>query len=266
MDLQLAGKRALVTGSSSGVGEAIARSLASEGVTVVVHGRDVKRTQSVMEGIASAGGRAYAVTTDLTDEAATRTLSDEIEARIGGIDILVNNAGGRPKGWERNGWLGQGAAAWVDTYKLNVVATARMIDTFTPGMIQRGWGRVIQIASAVALHQPPHFPDYQAAKAAEINLSRSLSRCLAGTGVTSNSLALGIIHTPGSENELAGIARETGLGDDWRTGERKLALEVFRQTVGRVGRGADVAALVAFLASPLAEFITGTNIVIDGGM
>ena len=266
MDLQLAGKRALVTGSSSGVGVAVARSLAAEGVTVVVHGRSVKRTQSVAEQITSAGGRAHAVTTDLTDEAATRTLSDEIEARIGGIDILVNNAGGRPKGWERNGWLGQGAAAWVDTYKLNVVATARMIDTFTPGMIQRGWGRVIQIASAVAIHQPPHFPDYQAAKAAEINLSRSLSRSLAGTGVTSNSLALGIIHTPGSENELAGIARETGLGDDWRTGERKIALEIFRQTVGRVGRGTDVAALVAFLASPLADFITGTNIVIDGGM
>jgi NAD(P)-dependent dehydrogenase (short-subunit alcohol dehydrogenase family) len=84
MDLQLAGKRALVTGSSSGVGEAVARSLAAEGVTVVVHGRDVKRTQTVMEGIANAGGSAYAVTTDLTDEAATRTLSDEIESQDGG--------------------------------------------------------------------------------------------------------------------------------------------------------------------------------------
>ena len=266
MDLQLSGKRALVTGSSSGVGEATARFLAAEGVTVVVHGRDSARTQAVAGDIAERGGTAHAVTADLTDDAAVQRLCEFIDGKIGGIDILVNNAGGRPKGWERNGWLGQGTQAWLDTYKLNVLATARMIDAFTPGMIQRGWGRVIQIASAVAIHQPPNFPDYQAAKAAEINLSRSLSRSLAGTNVTSNSLSLGIIHSPGSNNELNGIAKELGLGDDWEPVEKKLALEIFRQTVPRVGRGTDIAALVAFLASPLAAFITGTNIVIDGGM
>lgn len=266
MDLQLSGKRALVTGSSSGVGEATARLLAAEGVTVVVHGRDLGRTQAVASDIDKQGGTAYAVTADLTDDAAAHKLGEFIESKLGGIDILVNNAGGRPKGWERNGWLGQGTQAWLDTYKLNVLATARMIDTFTPGMIQRGWGRVIQIASAVAIHQPPNFPDYQAAKAAEINLSRSLSRSLAGTNVTSNSLSLGIIHTPGCQNELNSIAQELGCGDDWKPIERKLALEIFRQTVPRVGQGADIAALVGFLASPLAAFITGTNIVIDGGM
>jgi 3-oxoacyl-[acyl-carrier protein] reductase len=266
MDLQLSGKRALVTGSSSGVGAAIAHLLAAEGAAVVVHGRDDERTRSVADQITRQGGTAHAMTADLTREAATQSLRERIEGAIGGIDILVNNAGGRPGGWERNGWLGQGAQRWLATYELNVLATARMIDTFTPGMIERGWGRVIQIASAVAIHQPPDFPDYQAAKAAEINLSRSLSRSLAGTGVTANSLALGIIHTPGSEQELAGIARQAGLGDDWTSVQRKLALEVFRQTVPRIGRGADIAALVAFLASPHAEFITGTNIVIDGGM
>lgn len=266
MDLQLSGKRALVTGSSSGVGEATARFLAAEGVTVVVHGRNSARTQAVADDIGKQGGTAHAVTADLTDDAAAQRLREFIHDKIGGIDILVNNAGGRPKGWERNGWLGQGTQAWLDTYNLNVLATARMIDTFTPGMIQRGWGRVIQIASAVAIHQPPNFPDYQAAKAAEINLSRSLSRSLAGTSVTSNSLSLGIIHTPGCQNELDSIAQELGWGPDWKPIERKLALEIFRQTVPRVGRGVDIAALVAFLASPLAEFITGTNIVIDGGM
>lgn len=266
MDLKISGKRALVTGSSSGIGEAIARYLAREGATLVVHGRDAKRTEAVAADIVRQGGAAHAVTTDLTDDSAAQKLREFIEGTIGGIDILVNNAGGRPKGWERNGWLGQGAEAWINTYKLNVVATARMIDTFMPGMIERGWGRAIQIASAVAIHQPPNFPDYQAAKAAEMNLSRSLSRSLAGTGVTSNSIALGIIHTPGSENELLGITRELGLGDHWEPVERKLALDVFRQTVPRVGRGEDIASLVAFLSSPLADFITGTNIIADGGM
>lgn len=266
MDLRLTGKRALVTGSTSGIGEAIAESLGREGVSVIVHGRDSARAQAVAERIARAGGVAHPVTADLTDEAATRTLQEFIESRTGGIDLLINNAGGRPRGWERNGWLGQGARTWLDTYELNVMATTRLIDAFAPEMVKRGWGRVIQIASAIAIHQPPHFPDYQAAKAAEINLSRSLSRALAGTGVTANSISCGIIHSPGSQAELQGLARGLGLGEEWQPAERQLALEVFRQSVGRVGRATDIAATVAFLASPLADFITGINIIVDGGI
>jgi 3-oxoacyl-[acyl-carrier protein] reductase len=266
MDLQLEGKRALVTGSSSGIGEAIAQYLAREGATVIVHGRSTERTQAVAARIAAAGGASHAVTGDLTDDDAVGSLCATIEREVGGVDILVNNAGGRPKGFERNGWLGQGSTAWLDTYKLNVIATVRMIDTFAPGMIERGWGRCIQIASAVALHQPPHFPDYQAAKAAEINLSRSLSRSMAGTGVTANSISAGIIHSPGSENELQDIVAELKLGERWQDVERTLALDIFRQSAGRVGRGDDIAATVAFLASPVADFITGTNIVVDGGI
>ena len=266
MDLRLDGKRALVTGSSSGIGEAIARYLAKEGATVVVHGRNAERTRAVAAAIADAGGGSYAVTGDLTDDASVSALVATIEREVGGIDILVNNAGGRPKGFARDGWLGQGSEAWLDTYKLNVIATVRLIDTLAPGMIERGWGRCIQIASAVALHQPPNLPDYQAAKAAEINLSRSLSRSMAGTGVTANSISAGIIHSPGSENELQGIVQELKLAERWQDVERTLALDIFRQSAGRVGRGDDIAATVAFLASPVADFITGTNIVVDGGI
>ena len=266
MDLRLGGKRALVTGSSSGIGEAIARYLAKEGATVVVHGRNAERARAVAAVIADAGGISHAVIGDLTDDASVSALVATIEREIGGIDILVNNAGGRPKGFARDGWLGQGSEAWLDTYKLNVIATVRLIDTLAPGMIERGWGRCIQIASAVALHQPPNFPDYQAAKAAEINLSRSLSRSMAGTGVTANSISAGIIHSPGSENELQGIVQELKLAERWQDVERTLALDIFRQSAGRVGRGDDIAATVAFLASPVADFITGTNIVVDGGI
>jgi 3-oxoacyl-[acyl-carrier protein] reductase len=266
MDLQLAGKRALVTGSSSGIGAAIARMLAREGVTVVVHGRDAERTRGVADGIRHAGGLAHPVTADLASEGAGNTLRAFVDSSMGGIDILVNNAGGRPAGWSRNGWLGQSPNTWLDTYSVNVLATARLIDAFTPSMVGLGWGRVIQISSAIALHQPPHFPDYQAAKAAEINLTRSLSRALAGSGVTSNVISCGIIHSPGSQNELQDITRELGLGPTWQSAERKLGLEVFRQSVGRVGRADDIAGAVAYLASPLGDFITGINLVIDGGV
>jgi len=88
----------------------------------------------------------------------------------------------------------------------------------------------------------------------------------AGSGVTANSISAGIIQSPGSQNELQGIVRELGLGERWEDVERTLALDIFKQTTGRVGRGKDIAATVAFLASPLADFITGTNIVVDGGI
>ena len=266
MDLKISGRRALVTGSSSGIGQAIAGFLANEGVTVVVHGRDPQRTQAVAAQIIASGGSAHAVTADLTDETSANKLLDIVHSQVGSIDILVNNAGGRPVGWKQTEWLHQGAQTWLDTYQLNVLATVRMIDAFTPGMVERGWGRIVQISSAIALHQPPRFPDYQAAKAAEVNLSRSLSRTLAGTGVTSNAISCGIIHSPGSQDELQGITRHLGWGEDWRAVQRQLALDIFRQSVGRVGQGSDIAATVAFLASPLADFITGINIVVDGGI
>ncbi|EGY02491.1 short-chain dehydrogenase/reductase SDR [Nitrospirillum viridazoti Y2] len=265
MQLDLVGKRALVTGSSSGIGRMIALHLAAEGVEVIVHGRDAARTLRTAEEIRATGGVSSEVMGDLMDGDAAKAVVDQVLAQ-GGVDILVNNAGGRYGGWARSGWLGTSDENWIATYKQNVISTVTLIDGLVPVMIQRGWGRVVQIASAVALHQPPNFPDYQAAKAAEINLSRSLSRGMAGTGVTSNAISAGIIHTPGSDAEIAGIAQEAGLGTNWRDHEREIALKIFRQTAGRIGRAEDIAAAVCFLASPRADFISGINLVVDGGM
>lgn len=266
MDLQLSGRRALVTGSSSGLGEATAIKLASEGAHVIVHGRNADRTNKVAERIRAKGGQAMAVTGDLCETDDLNRVADEIGAQLGGIDILVNNAGGRVAGWSHTEWLGISAEDWMATYRLNVIATINLIERFVPGMKERGWGRTIQIASCIAIQQPPRFPDYQAAKAAEMNLSRSLSKSLAGSGVTSNSVGVGIIHTPGSDEELVGIAAHAGMQGAWQDNERAIALDIFRQTVGRVGRPDDVANAVAFLASPCADFISGTTVMIEGGM
>lgn len=266
MELDLRGRRALVTGSSSGIGEATVTMLAQEGATVVVHGRDRVRTEAVAARLRQSGATAHVVLGDLTEDADVARVGEEIEAATGGIDILVNNAGGRVGGWSKENWSGATSTQWIDTYRLNVVASASMVRRFLPGMIKRGWGRCIQIASCVAIAQPPMFADYQAAKAAEMNLSRSLARSLGGTGVTSNCVSAGIILTPGSEAELRGIAAGSGIGEDWAPQERRLALEIIQQRVGRIGRGTDIASAVAFLASPVADFITGQNLQVDGGL
>ncbi|WP_250520729.1 MULTISPECIES: SDR family oxidoreductase [unclassified Caballeronia] len=265
MQLDLQGKRCLVTGSSSGIGRSVALELAKEGAEIIVHGRDAARTRQTAMEIRSAGGTAFEVLGDLMNEAQAQCVADDVRA-LGGVDILVNNAGGRHEGWAQLGWLGNKGSNWIETYKQNVVSTVTLINALAPVMVERGWGRIIQIASAIALHQPPNFPDYQAAKAAEINLSRSLSRGMAGTGVTSNAISVGIIHTPGSDAELVNIARSAGFGEAWSAHERELALGVFRQSTGRVGRPEDIAAAVCFLASARADFITGINMVVDGGI
>lgn len=262
---QLSGKRALVTGSSSGIGRGIALRLAEEGASVIVHGRDRARTENVVAAVAAAGGQATAVTGDLTSRGQTDRLLDLVESG-GVVDILVNNAGGRSRGWSPEAPWETSPERWLETYQLNVIGTVSATKRLVPGMIRRGWGRVIHVASAVALHQPPVFADYQAAKAAEINYARSLSRGLAGTGVTANAISVGIVATPGSEAELDKAASSLGLTGKWREHEPDIALKAFRQSVARVGRVDDVAWAVAYLASPRADFVTGTNLVVDAGI
>jgi len=264
MNNGLSGKRALVTGSSSGIGEGIAHRLAEAGVTVAVHGRNQARTLAVAESIREGGGKAIVVTGDLVEEGTAERIRDQLEAELGGIDILVNNAGGRFAGFDYMDWFGIPARDWMGSYQLNVVAAALMIEQFVPGMKQRGWGRTIQISSGIAIQQPPVFPDYQAAKAALVSLSGSLSKALAGSGVTSNVISAGVIHTQGSDAELAKAAKAFGLAD-WQNDERRFALEFFHHTVGRLGRPDDLAAAVLYMASTQADFVTGAHLVVDGG-
>src|SRR5438045_62151 len=146
MNLQLQGKRALVTGSSAGIGEATAKTLAREGAFVVVHGRREAEVCRVVGEIETAGGKAFAAIGDLgTDEGAKRVAEATLRA-IGGVDILVNNAGAFPA----RPWLETTAADWVSLYDQNVGSMVRITNHLIPGMKERGWGRVIAIASAVA--------------------------------------------------------------------------------------------------------------------
>lgn len=265
MDLQLRGKRALVTGSSSGIGAGIARALAREGAMVVVHGRNRERTGQVADEIRREGGQAHVTVGDLTDDTQARGVAESADAAFGGIDILINNAGGAA-GKQQQDWLGTSPEVWAATYQTNVISAVRLIQYFIAQMKQRGWGRIIQLASASATQPLPFsLPDYQASKAAVVNFTVGLAKYLGGSGITVNTITPGTILTPALERTFRDWARARNWGEEWGEIERRAVAEMFPNPSGRVGRIEDIATMAAFIASPLAGFVNGANIRVDGG-
>jgi len=237
--------------------------LAREGVRVVVHGRSEERAQAVAAEIGAAGGHAATALGDLTVDSELEDVAAAAEAAFDGVDILVDNAGGTEVE-ARNGWLETPAETWLDGYRQNALPAVRLAQFFAPRMRERGWGRVIQISSRHADMPDPEFGPYGAAKAALGNLTVSLARALAGSGVTANTVASSLVWTPLAATWFKQMAQERG-SQDARVGEEYTIKELLRQPVQRVGRPQDVAAAVCFLASPLADYITGSTLRVDGG-
>jgi NAD(P)-dependent dehydrogenase (short-subunit alcohol dehydrogenase family) len=247
MDLQLEGNRALVTGSDASTGAAIAHRLSTEGAAVVIHGRKAEAVNDVVDTIRSGGGQATGTVADLVNPAECERFIAATMAE-GPIDILVNNAGA----FVIRGWDEATPEDWLTLYAVNVAATVRCIQGFLPSMRARGWGRIIQIGTGEAINPFATMPDYAATKAALLNLTVSLSKHLARSGVTVNTVSPGIIVTPGVEQFYRLEASHRGWGGDWKTIETHILAEVLDNPVGRLGRPEEVADLVAFVASPLA--------------
>jgi 3-oxoacyl-[acyl-carrier protein] reductase len=261
VDIQLAGKRALVTGSSSGLGAEIARLLAAEGAAVVVHGRDQARAEAVVKEVRGAGGQATLAIGDLGTDAGAAVVADAALAG-GAVDILVNNAGVFDLA---KTWGDTTPAEWSDLYNVNVVASVRLIQRLVPPMRSRGWGRVIQIGSVLGALPAASQPHYNATNAARENLAQSLARDLRETGVTSNAVAPGGMATKYSKHLITEYGRANGFGETWEEVERSVVRALAPNDVGRIARLEEVAAAVAYLASPVAGYITGATLRIDGG-
>lgn len=263
MNFDLSGKRALVTGSSSGIGAGIAAALAGEGVSVVVHGRNPERAEAVAERIRGNGGSAATAIGDLATEGGAAQVADVAADAFGGIDILVNNAGGSSDTGVQS-WFSLPVSEWGTTYERNVLSAGYLIHALAPAMKENGWGRIIQIASAAGIIPTSGQPDYGPSKAAMINMSMGLSKALAGTGITVNTVMPGMIMTEGLKDFLRIFAERRGWGDDIDKAA-EYVLKGTGQTVHRVGQVADVAYAVTVLASPNADFFNGINLHLDGG-
>ncbi len=265
MDLQLNDKTVLVTGSSKGIGEAIALALAREGASVVVHGRDGAQTDRVVNAIVANGGRAYAVLGDLTQDEAVERLIALAEEHVGAINILVNNAGGSSP---KSDWQTTDAAAWASTFDRNVLAAVRISTRLMPAMRQARWGRVINISSGAAKMPPATGPDYSAAKAAINAMTASMAKAVAADGVTVNAISPGTIKSAKLEDGFRAVAEVRGIAArdaPWEDVQRGVLPLFAAVPLGRVGELCELADAVAFLASPLAGYITGINLHVDGG-
>ena len=264
MDLQLRGKRALVTGSSSGLGAAIALELAAEGVSVAVHGRDRARAEKTAREIEKKGVQAVVTVGNLMRDDDANAIADAALVGLGGIDIMVNNAGAVLR-MDNPDWMDVKPSEWLDSYNLNVCAAIRLTQRTAPGMVERGWGRVINISSTGGSQCDGHLLDYSAAKAAVDNMTVNLSKNLAPKGVTVNAVIPGTMLTPAVDRWLVTLRKQLGWPDDLAENERVYTTSFVPQPVPRLGRPREIAVVVALLASPLSDYTTGAFLRVDGG-
>ncbi|HEU4738319.1 MAG TPA: SDR family oxidoreductase [Solirubrobacterales bacterium] len=264
MDLGLSGRTCVVTGASSGIGKATALQLCAEGANVLLVARGEERLAAVTEeagqAAEAAGGAAAFLSLDVTAEDAGTQMLAAAEKRFGSLDVLVNNAG---------------AASWRDLdevpdedwraqYELNVMAPLRAMRAAIPPMVERGWGRVVNVCSTAGKRPSAAMAEYSVAKAAELSLSRLFADRYAKTGVLVNAVAPGPVEAemwmePGG---LLDESMELG-GADSR--EEALAEAGSKRPIGRLAQPEEIAAAIVFLCSERASYVAGAAWSVDGG-
>jgi len=245
--VRLAGEKALVTGSTSGLGRAIAIELAREGAAVVVTGRDQPRGDAVVAEITTAGGTASFVVADLGDEAATTGLVDTAAARMDGLTVLVNNAAG---GGEKDGPVGElTTKAWEAIIRVDLTAPMWCARAAIPHMQRAGHGSIVNVSSRQAERASAGLAAYIAAKAGMNGLTRAIAVDYAADGIRCNTVSPGYVLNDRRDADI--------------TPERRARYEGMHLT--RLGVASDIAYAAVYLASRESEFVTGINLQLDGG-
>jgi 3-oxoacyl-[acyl-carrier protein] reductase len=264
MDLGLKGRACVVTGASSGIGRATALRLCAEGAKVLLVARGEERLAAATEQAGRTaeppGGEASALALDVTSEDAGERMLAACEERFGALDVLVNNAG---------------AARWRDLddvpdedwraqYELNVMAPLRAMRAAIPAMVERGWGRVVNVCSTAGKRPSAAMAEYSVAKAAELSLSRLFADRYAKTGVLVNAVAPGPVEAE-MWMEPGGLLDQSMelTGDSGR--EEALATAGSKRPIGRLAQPEEIADTIAFLCSERASYVAGAAWSVDGG-
>jgi NAD(P)-dependent dehydrogenase (short-subunit alcohol dehydrogenase family) len=258
MELQLKSKTALITGSTAGIGNAIATSLAREGAAVIVNGREPGPVAAAVDAMKNAtGGKVTGFAGDLSDAAVAAQLYAEHPA----VDILVNNLGI----FEVRAFEDIRDEDWRRFFEVNVLSGARLSRLYLPGMRQRNWGRIIFISSESGLQIPLEMIHYGMTKAAQIAVARGLAEATAGTGITVNSVLPGPTRSRGVGDFVASMAAQSGRSPQAVENE---FFKTARPTslLKRFATPEEVAALVTYVASPLSAATSGAALRVDGGV
>jgi NAD(P)-dependent dehydrogenase (short-subunit alcohol dehydrogenase family) len=255
MDLGLRDKVAVITGGSTGIGYAVGRGLAAEGVHVVLAARDDARTREAADTLADEFGVSIAaVPTDVTVVEDIDALAAVVSERFGGADILINNAGA---GSEET-IMDAADARWQYYWDLHVMATVRLSRAVVPGMRQRGGGVILNNASICATQPLSHEPIYNVTKAALVMLSKNLARELIGDNIRVNVVNPGLVLTAGWIEPARAQA-----GDAWQTYLQEIARE--KTPIGRFATPTEIADFFVFLCSERAAYSVGSTYYVDGG-